>query len=144
MPREVVTVQVGQCGNQMGSKFWDVLLQEHLTHPEFEEARDALFYRVRDGGYKVPGGDALCARCVAIDMEEGVLSAMVRGPIGGLFDRTHFVSDVSGAGNNWAVGNIEYGERYLEVISNSVQTMVERCDSIQTFLVMHKIGRAHV
>ncbi|CUI14870.1 epsilon tubulin, putative [Bodo saltans] len=140
MPREVVTVQVGQCGNQMGSKFWDVLLQEHLTHPEFEEARDALFYRTRDGGYKVPGGDSLCARCVAIDMEEGVLSAMVRGPIGGLFDRTHFVSDVSGAGNNWAVGNIEYGERYLEVISNSVQTMVERCDSIQTFLVMHSLS----
>jgi tubulin epsilon len=142
MPREVVTLQIGQCGNQMGLKFWDVLLQEHLAHPEFEEARDSLFYASQDsGGFPSgKGSPNLRARCVAIDMEEGVLSAMVRGPIGGLFDRTHFVSDVSGAGNNWAVGHMEYGDRYIDSISSSVQTMVERCDSIQTFLVMHSLS----
>lgn len=141
MPREVVTVQVGQCGNQMGLKFWDVLLQEHLAHPQFEEARDALFYAsTQGGGHAVKGSANLHARCVAVDMEEGVLSAMVRGPIGGLFDRTHFVSDVSGAGNNWAVGHMEYGDRYLDVISDSVRAMVERCDSIQTFLIMHSLS----
>lgn len=136
MPREVVTVQVGQCGNQLGLKFWDVLLEEHKSHPEFEDARDALFYTSTKGN----GSGGLHARCVAVDMEEGVLNAMVRGPIGGLFDQTHFVSDVSGAGNNWAVGHMEYGDRYLDSISHSVRGMVERCDSIQTFLVMHSLS----
>jgi hypothetical protein len=30
MPREIITVQVGQCGNQIGSRFWDVILKEHV------------------------------------------------------------------------------------------------------------------
>lgn len=29
MPREIITVQVGQCGNQVGSEFWKRLCQEH-------------------------------------------------------------------------------------------------------------------
>lgn len=29
MPREIVTVQVGQCGNQIGCKFWELALSEY-------------------------------------------------------------------------------------------------------------------
>jgi len=31
MVREVITVQVGQCGNQIGSRFWDLALREHAA-----------------------------------------------------------------------------------------------------------------
>lgn len=156
MPREIVVLQVGQCGNQIGQKLWDVLYQEHLAHPEFEEAREALFYESRESRPTLAGPKAassssaspssssssnnLVARCVAVDMEEGVLSAMVRGPLGALFDRTHFVSDVSGAGNNWAVGHMEFGDQYLDSISDSVRRMVEKCDSLQTFFVLHSLS----
>eukprot|EP00965_Chrysotila_dentata_P110357 3645921-Pleurochrysis_carterae.AAC.1 len=34
MPREIVTVQVGQCGNQMGHRFWELLLREHAANNE--------------------------------------------------------------------------------------------------------------
>ena len=29
MPREIITLQVGQCGNQIGSEFWKQLCAEH-------------------------------------------------------------------------------------------------------------------
>ena len=29
MPRELITLQVGQCGNQIGWRFWDLALREH-------------------------------------------------------------------------------------------------------------------
>jgi tubulin gamma len=29
MPREVITLQVGQCGNQIGTEFWKQLCAEH-------------------------------------------------------------------------------------------------------------------
>jgi tubulin epsilon len=32
MPRELITVQVGQCGNQIGYRFWDHALREHALH----------------------------------------------------------------------------------------------------------------
>ena len=31
MPREVITLQVGQCGNQIGTEFWKQLCAEHET-----------------------------------------------------------------------------------------------------------------
>ena len=32
MPREIITVQVGQCGNQIGCRFWELALREHALH----------------------------------------------------------------------------------------------------------------
>lgn len=32
MPREIVSVHVGQCGLQMGMTFWEAALQEHQQH----------------------------------------------------------------------------------------------------------------
>lgn len=31
MPREIITVQVGQCGNQIGCRFWEMALREHAA-----------------------------------------------------------------------------------------------------------------
>ena len=31
MPRELITVQVGQCGNQIASRFWERAAREHLA-----------------------------------------------------------------------------------------------------------------
>jgi tubulin epsilon len=155
-------LQVGQCGNQLGTKFWDVLLQEQqqaaagLSPNAALDSLQSLFYETNDGtgvrlaGPKVAGrssaaasdteGSTVKARCVAVDMEEGVLNAMMRGPMAPLFDTCHFVSDVSGAGNNWAVGHMEFGDKYVGAIEESVRTMVERCDSLQTFIVTHSLS----
>lgn len=32
MPRELVTIQVGQCGNQIGCRFWELALREHAAY----------------------------------------------------------------------------------------------------------------
>lgn len=32
--REIVHVQAGQCGNQIGSKFWEVISDEHGIQPD--------------------------------------------------------------------------------------------------------------
>lgn len=34
MPREIVTLQIGQCGNQIGSEFWKQLCAEHGISPD--------------------------------------------------------------------------------------------------------------
>ena len=37
MPRELITVQIGQCGNQIGCKFWEMALKEHAAaNPKIE------------------------------------------------------------------------------------------------------------
>ena len=47
--RETITVQVGQCGNQIGSLFWQSLLVEHEKTPDTDDALSAYFRFVATG-----------------------------------------------------------------------------------------------
>ncbi len=40
-------------------------------------------------------------QAVLIDMEEGVVGELLRGPLGEVFDHQQLITDVSGSGNNW-------------------------------------------
>ena len=174
MPREVVTVQVGQCGNQLGLRWWDLMLQELKANANYPDAMGSLFYEGGGGGGSGGGfgaeergrpsrvggsakraidvaeaqhtlqnalsSGAIKARCVAVDTEEGVLKSILKSSLANVFDSQHFVSDVSGAGNNWAVGHLEYGDKYIDEISASVRAIVEKCDSLQTFVFLHSLS----
>lgn len=75
MPREIITLQVGQCGNQIGSEFWKRLCAEHGISPdgiieEFatdgSDRKDVFFYQADDEHY-IP-------RAVLVDLEPGVIN----------------------------------------------------------------------
>jgi hypothetical protein len=57
----------------------------------------------------------LRARAILVDMEESVVNRLQRMPtIGNLFNNQMRLTDVSGSGNNWAHGYMEYGSKYSE------------------------------
>lgn len=122
MVREIVSLHVGQCGNQIGRAFWKQALAEHASANAdgvFDDCMSTFFRNVdgrtnrdlgvRDG--RQPIYD-LKARAVLVDMDSGPVSQTLRGELGDLFDERQFVTDVSGAGNNWAHGNMIYGPKY--------------------------------
>ncbi len=82
MPREVITIQVGQCGNQIGRAFWELLLKEHSlsnTNQEFDMALSSFFKNYDNDGYdisKKSGKKINClkSRCLIVDTEEGVIN----------------------------------------------------------------------
>ena len=41
MPREIVHIQCGQCGNQIGAKFWEIISDEHGVDPTGEYNGDS-------------------------------------------------------------------------------------------------------
>ena len=104
MVREVITVQVGQCGNQIGSRFWDLALREHAAWSSGIAAYDepmSTFFRHVDArsGAPLALGDgtvpisSLRARAVMVDTEEGVVSQVLRSPLAELFDRSQVLAD---------------------------------------------------
>jgi hypothetical protein len=157
--KEVITIQVGQTGNQVGLRWWDLLQQEHSLRglegsstfrlDENESAALGTFFRPAEGsrpsvGDLQSGGSSFVeryrARAVLIDMEENVISQLARSPIGPLFDQRLRLTDVSGAGNNWAVGYAEYGPRYRDSVVELVRRSLEPCDSPQAFIMLHSLG----
>uniref|UniRef100_K3WV56 Tubulin/FtsZ GTPase domain-containing protein n=1 Tax=Globisporangium ultimum (strain ATCC 200006 / CBS 805.95 / DAOM BR144) TaxID=431595 RepID=K3WV56_GLOUD len=166
MPRELITVQVGQCGNQIGRQFWQLALEEHAqhltSHPRasnplaqnskkgrFDESMSTFFRNV-DTRYADPmdlpfanGRSAvksLKARAILVDMEQGPVSETLAGPLGELFDQQQFLTDVSGSGNNWAHGHCLYGPKYRDELLQKIHRAVELCDSLQSFFVIHSMG----
>ena len=131
MVREVVTIQVGQCGNQVGWRFWDLVLREHVQHNRaglFDESLSSFFRNVdtrHADPLEIPLGagqppiSALRARSVLVDTEEGVVGQLMRGPLADLFDDRQVLTDVSGAGNNWAHGSAVYGPQHREASSSA-------------------------
>jgi tubulin epsilon len=77
--RETVAIQVGQCGNQIGNRFWNFLLQEHEHTPDTDEALSAFF---RFAKQKDNRTYAMKARAVLVDMECGPLQETMRSPLG--------------------------------------------------------------
>jgi tubulin epsilon len=134
----------------MGTKFWDLALREHAAHSRLGHFDDALssFFRNVDtrDSHDIPVGDGqhkiatLKARAVLVDMEEGVLNQVTRGPLAELFDCSHFIKDVSGSGNNWSHGHEVYGPQYHDQIMETIRTTAEQCDSLQSFFMMHSMG----
>ncbi|KAL8434034.1 hypothetical protein ACSSS7_003445 [Eimeria intestinalis] len=77
------------------------------------------------------------ARALLVDMEEGVVHRLLRGPLSSLFDSTLLITDVSGAGNNWAYGHEVYGQLHGQAIADKVARAMEMCDSPQAAHRMH-------
>ena len=101
--REIVCVQGGQCGNQIGSKFWEVLSDEHGVDPsgtyqgdsDLQLERINVYFNEATGGRYVP-------RAVLMDLEPGTMDSVRAGPYGQIFRPDNFVFGQTGAGNNWA------------------------------------------
>jgi len=126
--REIVHVQVGQCGNQIGSKFWEVVSEEHGIDfdgsykgvaPAQQLERIAVYFNEASKAKYVPRG-------VLVDLEPGTMEAIRSSKWGPLFKPDSFVYGRSGAGNNWAKGHYTEGAEILEQVLDVVRKEAEK------------------
>ncbi|VDM73202.1 unnamed protein product, partial [Strongylus vulgaris] len=107
---QLMSIHVGQCGNQIGQSFWKTLCDEHaidgrgrMTCEEsLHDDKDVFFYQADDDHY-VP-------RAVLVDLEPRVINGIMASEnFSRLFnpDNVYMSTHGGGAGNNWASG---YGQ----------------------------------
>jgi len=139
--REIVHLQVGQCGNQIGSKFWQVISDEHgidssgnyKGKDDLQLERINVYYNEAQGGRYVP-------RAILVDLEPGTMDAVKSGPFGDLFRPDNFVFGQSGAGNNWAKGHYTEGAELIDSVLDVVRKEAEGCDCLQGFQIAQSLG----
>ncbi|KAI0926238.1 Tubulin beta-2 chain [Taiwanofungus camphoratus] len=144
MAREIINVQAGQAGNQVGESFWQMVLAEHGLDAEgFYKGNDPLqlprvgvFFTEVEGN----GPTKYVPRSVQIDLEEGVCNRIRSGKMGALFRPDTFVTGNTGAGNNWAKGFYTEGAELVDSIMDIVRLQSERCDALQGFQMIHSLG----
>ncbi|KAL7077097.1 hypothetical protein ACQ4LE_003934 [Meloidogyne hapla] len=139
--REIVHIQAGQCGNQIGTKFWEVISDEHGIQPDgsyggesdLQLERLNVYYNEAYGGKYVP-------RAVLVDLEPGTMDSIKSGTYGRLFRPDNFVFGQSGAGNNWAKGHYTEGAELVDNVLDVVRKEAESCDCLQGFQLTHSLG----
>ncbi|CAN1778063.1 Tubulin beta-1 chain, partial [Linum perenne] len=139
--REILHVQAGQCGNQIGGKFWEVVCDEHGIDPtgryvgntKEQLERINVYYNEASGGRYVP-------RAVLLDLEPGTMDSLRTGPFGQIFRPDNFVFGQNGAGNNWAKGHYTEGAELIDAVLDVVRKEAENCDCLQGFQVCHSLG----
>ncbi|MQL97429.1 hypothetical protein Taro_030124 [Colocasia esculenta] len=139
--REILHIQGGQCGNQIGAKFWEVICDEHGIDPTGKYSGDSdlqlerinVYYNEASGGRYVP-------RAVLMDLEPGTMDSVRSGPFGQVFRPDNFVFGQSGAGNNWAKGHYTEGAELIDSVLDVVRKEAENCDCLQGFQVCHSLG----
>uniref|UniRef100_A0A8B9FG93 Tubulin/FtsZ GTPase domain-containing protein n=1 Tax=Amazona collaria TaxID=241587 RepID=A0A8B9FG93_9PSIT len=136
--REIVHIQAGQCGNQIGAKFWEVISDEHGIDPsgnyvgdsDLQLERISVYYNEASSHKYVP-------RAILVDLEPGTMDSVRSGAFGHLFRPDNFIFGQSGAGNNWAKGHYTEGAELVDSVLDVVRKECENCDCLQGFQLTH-------
>ncbi|XP_044763115.1 tubulin beta chain-like [Coccinella septempunctata] len=139
--REIVHIQAGQCGNQVGAKFWEVISDEHGLDPcgnyhgdsDLQLERVNVYYQEASGGNFVP-------RAILVDLEPGTMDSIRASCWGPMFRPDNMIFGQNGAGNNWAKGHYSDGAEIVDAILDVVRKEAETCDCLQGFQLAHSIG----
>lgn len=131
---EIISIQIGQCGNQIGNEFWKRLHSEHKIATDGvlvesqDDRKDVFFYQSDDSRY-IP-------RAVLIDSEPRVIS---QSSIFYNHENIFVPSEGGGAGNNWAHGYYLANSNKTDII-DVIQREAEACDSVEAFYLMHSVA----
>merc|ERR1712109_400951 len=156
MVREIIHVQVGQCGNQTGCAFFSAMFGEHSLNndgryqPPAAEAKDDdgdglpdelenidVYFR---GTTEEKKNAKWIPRAVLVDLEPGTMDVIKASAIGPVFKPDNMVFGNNGAGNNWAKGHYTEGAELVESVLDRVRLEVEQCDCPQGFQICQSLG----
>lgn len=139
--REVIHLQAGQCGNQIGTKFWEIISNEHGINEQGvyegnteDQSQGIQVYYTRAATAK------LVPRAVLVDLEPGTMAAVRQGKYGDLFRPDNLIFGQNGAGNNWAKGHYTEGAELVDQVLDAIRKESERCDALQGFQLTHSLG----
>ncbi|XP_066536240.1 tubulin delta chain [Hoplias malabaricus] len=134
----VVTVQLGQCGNQIGPELFNTVYDDSISEKRktYEEYSQGMFFWENAQG-------ALVARSVLVDMEPKVISqAIAKASKCGkwTYGEKAYFCQKQGSGNNWANGYCVHGPRLKEAVEELVRREVERCDRLAGIFALMSVA----
>ena len=153
--REIVHLQLGQCGNQAGTKFWEIISDEHGISGdgrfEGESSLQAERLEVYWSGSELrpqhlsdaflqASNSKWVPRAILCDLEPGTMDTIKAGKQGKMFRPDNFVFGSSGAGNNWAKGYYTEGAELIEQVMDATRKEAEHAESPQGFQLVHALG----
>jgi len=150
--REILSLNVGQAGCQLGHAVWKQYNKEHGVKPETpwdptEYLGDKATAETKDGAlikaktfYDTSGDNQMIPRNLFIDLEQSCIAQIKKGALGKQFNGEYYLFGKEDAANNFARGHYTVGKEKMDAITEKVKSIVEACDNLQGFLMCHAVG----
>lgn len=138
--REIITLQLGQCGNSVGCSFWEILTKEHdidVTTGNFK-ATDERLIRI-DAFFCETINGTFTPRAKLIDLDGYTLDVIRNKIIGTVFDPQDFICAQHTSGNNYAQVLFEGFGFALDCL-DSIRNSVEACDCFHGIQYINALG----
>ncbi|PNJ65708.1 TUBD1 isoform 14 [Pongo abelii] len=137
----IVTVQLGQCGNQIGFEVFDALLSDSHSSQGLCSKRENEAYQAscKERFFSEEENGVPIARAVLVDMEPKVINqTLSKAAQSGQwkYGQHACFCQKQGSGNNWAYGYSVHGPRHEESIMSLIRKEVEKCDSFSGFFII--------
>jgi len=138
MVREVLTLNVGQCGIQLGQAVWEQYCAEHNIDttgkkPKGDDNSFLCFYEETGAGQYVP-------RNLMVDLEPNVIDDVKNSKYSKIFHPEFLLSGKEDAANNFARGHYTVGKEMIDKVNDRLRKLVDNCDNVQGFVINHSVG----
>ena len=148
----VITVQLGQCGNQIGGQLFTTLLEDvqhgektksNAAEKDFGELSMERFFNYSPTHTAEQKAHTLQARAVMVDMEQKVIQQAVHeAKKTGRWEyptKSQFCQK-RGSGNNWAHGFCSHGPAAGDAVLEMIQRQAEKCDNLNGFFTLMSLA----
>jgi tubulin alpha len=138
--REVLTIEVGQAGIQLGNSIWEQYCAEHgidnagkRKENDDKNSSFRVFFEETGSGQFVP-------RNLAVDLEPNVIDDVKNGPFAAIFHPEFLVHGKEDAANNFARGHYTIGKQIIDKVNDRLRKLVDNCDNVMGFFIGHSVG----
>ncbi|CAG5117711.1 unnamed protein product [Candidula unifasciata] len=141
----VITLQLGQCGNQVGGQFFSTIIDDIFAKPtgvgskedaDYVKTSTETFFTTSEHGSRDGSTGVPKARAVLVDMETKAIAQTLQ--LATKSDKWSYSDkwfcQKRGSGNNWAHGFCVHGPQSHEEIMNLVRKEAEQCDRLGGFM----------
>lgn len=139
--REIISINVGQCGNQLGTTYMGIIADEHgMDGRGVYTGTQSVLKRGIHVFMREASADRFTPRVILCDLEPNVVEGVLTKASGKLYDPANVILGHAGAGNNWAKGFYTDGNQLAPQIMDVLRKEAEASDSLQGIQICHSLG----
>jgi len=138
--REVLTVNVGQAGIQLGNSVWRQYSAEHLIKPDGQLVDPNMKDKYFTTFYEETGTGQYVPRNITVDLEPTVVDDVRTGIFGQMFHPEFLLNGKEDAANNFARGHYTVGKEILDQVNDRLRKLVDNSQNVQGFIINHAVG----
>jgi len=141
--REVLTINVGQAGIQLGNAVWTQYCSEHKIKTDGtleKEAEDSGADKYFTTFYEETGTGQYVPRNITVDLEPTVVDDVRTGDYSQMFHPEFLLNGKEDAANNFARGHYTVGKEILDQVNDRLRKLVDNSENVQGFIIHHAVG----